>query len=567
MALPGPDQADQSWPPYEWDPIGRDHRLWSAWFSGKPSELAWAYGNIGGNSQVARAYFRNTGQRNANVNRPGSYRGGQQGTIDRTFWGTPPPAGEKRTKVHIPLAGDIASMSADLLFAKRVKFESDGSSVATAEWCDERFDDDLHSTLLEGGELCSGLGGIYLRTAWDTALSDRSWIDLVHADAVVPTFRQGKLVSCIFWRVLIDDGDEVHRHLEEHNLVNNTIQHSVYLGDQLTIGMAVPVTEYPDLEPTYAALDNNNMITLPDIAPDASTVAYVPNMRPNRIWRHVRGAASIGRSDYSGIEGLMDSLDETYSAWMRDIRLAKSRLMVPPDYLHDLGPGKGAMADTDREVFVPLKMLTGNADGTAITANQFLIRWEEHSRTMDETIKACLRSAGYSQQDFGDSPTVAVTATEVEDRKQRSLLTRQRKIQYWRVGLRDALYSLQWTDKTIFRRNVTPQRPTIVWPEAVLPSLTETSQTVVAMANAQAASKQTMVQLLHPDWTDDQVMEEVQMIRDESALDVLGRAKITLAPPMGSTATIGQDVEEIVDDVQVTKDTSGANDPDRELSA
>ncbi|HEY1820419.1 MAG TPA: phage portal protein [Trebonia sp.] len=565
MALPGPDAADQPWPPWHWDPVAHDQRLWSAWYSGKPDQLAWAYQNLGANSQVGRNFFRTTGEQSIRQPRPGSYRGGLLGSVDRTFWGTTPSAGEKRTKVHIPLATDITTMSADLLFAKRPKFEAEDGDTAVADWCEERFDDDLHSTLHEGADLCAGLGGLYLRTVYDQALSDRPWIELVHADAAVPVFRAGKLTEVTFWRVLVDDGDEVHRHLEHHDIRTNSVYHSVYVGDQQTLGSVVGLRDYPDLQPLFATLDSDNAIRFPDIAPDASTVTYIPNMRPNRYWRHLGHAAALGRSDFAGIEGLMDSLDETFSSWMRDIRLGKMRLMVPPDYLNDLGPGKGALADIEKEVFVPLKMLSGTAD-SAITANQFAIRWEDHQSTMKQILGDTLRSAGYSGQIFGESTNVAMTATEVEDRDRRTLMTGKRKQQYWRPGLRDALYSLQWIEKSVFKRPITPARPLIMWPEMILPSLSETSTTIVAMNTAQAASKQTMIQLLHPDWTDDQVTEELDRIRDEAAFDILGRARVMLQGPQDSEATIGQEIDEIAGDVQITSDTSVASDPSRELS-
>ena len=215
---------------------------------------------------------------------------------------------------------------------------------------------------------------------------------------------------------------------------------------------------------------------------------------------------------------------------------------------------------------MPLKMLTGTADAAAITANQFKIRWQEHEATLKQILGDTLRSAGYSGQIFGESTTVAMTATEVEDRDRRTLMTGTRKQQYWRPGLRDALYSLQWIEKTVFKRPITPARPLIMWPEMILPSLSETSSTVVAMNTAQAASKQTMIQLLHPDWTDYQVMEELDRIKGEAAFDILGRARVQLAPPMTSTATIGQEIDEISGDVQVTPDASAASDPNRELS-
>ena len=40
---------------------------------------------------------------------------------------------------------------------------------------------------------------------------------------------------------------------------------------------------------------------LPDLPLDASTVFYVPNMRPNKVWRDLGPQAGpLGRSDYWG---------------------------------------------------------------------------------------------------------------------------------------------------------------------------------------------------------------------------------------------------------------------------
>ena len=556
-----------------WNPIAHDQRLWSAWFSGKANELAWAYLNLGANSQTGRAFFRTTGERSVRIPKPGQYRGGLLGSVDRTFWGTSPSAGEKRSKIHVPLAGDISSMSADLLFAKRPRFEPpedemDGSAyTAAVDWCEQRFDDDLHATLLEAAELCSGLGGIYLRVVWDQEISDKPWIDLVHADAAVPTFRYNTLTSVIFWRVLRDDGNgEVHRHLENHDLIDNTIEHAVYVGDQIELGLRADISGYPELGAVTASLDANNQITLPDLPKDASTVTYVPNMKPNRAWRHLPHANPLGRSDYQGIEPLMDALDEIYTSWVRDIRLAKSRLIIPPSYLDDLGPGRGAIADIDREIFTPLNMLAGEADKAEITANQFKIRWQEHQQSMVETVNAALRGAGYAPQTFGDSPTTAMTATEIENRERRTLLTRAKKLNYWRPALADAMYALMWVDKIVYGRNVTPVRPVIVFPDAVLPSLSEMGSTVMAINNAQAASRQTLIKMLHPDWTDEQVDEEVQRMQQEAAFDILGRARVMLQGPQDSTATVGQEVDELADDVQISPDTASGSNPAQEIS-
>src|SRR5690606_37488233 len=62
---------------------------------------------------------------------------------------------------------------------------------------------------------------------------------------------------------------------------------------------------------------------------DELLAIYVPNKLPNRLDR----TSYLGRSDYSGIEGLMDSLDELYSSWVKDIAIAQGKIHVPESYL------------------------------------------------------------------------------------------------------------------------------------------------------------------------------------------------------------------------------------------
>jgi hypothetical protein len=550
---PLPTDPKTPWPPPAWAAVTRQQALWSAWYSGSPDELSYAYQGLGGNSRSATSFFGGSGEYavGAHFHAPTSTT---TAVNDRYFWGTPVPASEKRAKLHVPIAGDIASMSADLLYAKKPRLEipTDTGDKVAAAWLEARDDDDMHSTFLEAAEVCAALCGVYLRTVWDTQVSDQPWLDVVHPDAAIPTFRHGKLVSVVFWRILDDSGKQVVRHLEQHDMLANTIEHAVYVGDRDTLGNSTPLGQFPAMagitETLIASNADGNVLTLPDLPDDADSVIYVPNMRPNRLWRWLPDAGPIGRSDYQGVEPLMDALDETYSSWMRDLRLAKSRLMVPPSYLESKGPGKPAIADIDREVFIPMNMLTGASDKALITANQFQIRFNEHKNTADALIQAIVHGAGYSPQTFGENSAGSgnLTATEIEDRQRRTILTRGKKTHYWRPAQSKAIYSLMAVERSVFkRRGLVPVRPDVIFPDAVLPSPQELAQTALLLSNAHAASTETLVQMVHPDWPADQVAEEVARIRSEDANDLLGRARVTLTPPMGSTETIGQQVEDI----------------------
>lgn len=442
----------------------------------------------------------------------------------------------------MPIAGDIAQTSASLLFARppelRTTLEPGPAATANQAWLDELIDDGFHARLLEAAEMCSALGAVYLRIVWDTSVSDKPWIQPVPVDMAVPAWSYDKLRSVTFWQVLADDGADVVRHLEMHVPQGNQIMHAVYQGDQSDLGEIMPLGDFPATAKLAGELQGNTL-ELPDLPFDASTVVYVPNVRPNRIWRDLGPQAwPLGRSDYAGIEALMDNLDEAYSSWMRDLQLAKSRLIVPPEYLDNIGRGKGSVFEPDRQVFVELNMLHDDGSGKpSITANQFAIRWAEHQNTCQDLVNRIVQEAGYSPQSFGDYNGAAPpTATEIEARERTSLLTRQKKIIYWRPCLQDIIYSLMCVAKSYFgAAAITPERPEIDFSAVALPDQQALAQTVATLAQAEAASKRTLVSMAHPEWTEEQVREEVALIRGEIGTELAAHARIALAQPPGTT--------------------------------
>jgi hypothetical protein len=472
--------------------------------------------------------------------RPGQYRGGLLGSVEYNFWGQPTPPGEKRSRLHVPVAGDIAATSAALLFANPPELKSTLSGAqgsANQAWLDALIDDGMHSRLLEAADMCSALGGVYLRIVWDTSVSDRPWIQPSPADMGVPQFAYDRLKAVTFWRILSDNGTDVMRHLELHAPASNQIIHGIYQGDQSDLGEIVPYENWPAEVRQLGNVNEGDTLTLPNLPFDASTVFYVPNARPNKIWRDLGPQAwPLGRSDYSGVEPLMDALDECYSSWVRDVRLAVSRLIVPPEYLDNIGRGQGAVFEPDRQVFTPLSFLHDDGKAPSITANQFKIRWEEHQKTCQDLAATIVQKAGYSPQSFGDYDGPAVTATEIQARERVSGLTRQKKIRYWRPVLQDAIYSLMWVSKLYFgAAAIEPERPDLEFSQDAIPDEQVLAQTVATLAGAEAASKRTLVAMAHPEWSDDQVQAEVRQIVAETGLELAARARIALAAPMGET--------------------------------
>src|SRR5437879_5836498 len=212
---------------------------------------------------------------------------------------------------------------------------------------------------------------------------------------------------------------------------------------------------------------------------------------------------------------------------MRDIRLAKARLIVPEIYLESQGRGKSSMFETEREIYSPVNTM-GDPQRLEITPAQFSIRVDEHLKAAQELTTKIVAAAGYSAQPFGigDSMGTArpVTATEVAARERRSFITRDRKIVYWRPGLQQIIEVLLAIDASVFHSGVTPERPDLGFGDGVSEDPTTVAQTAQFLRAAEAASTETLVKMVHPDWGDDQVTEEVALIQkdQQSAMSVPG---------------------------------------------
>lgn len=492
MPLPSPNSA---WPLH----TAHSEKIaeWSAWYSGDPSALGGFYG-----------------PRTGAVSRPSQYAGGVVGRIARWWWGTPAAEGEQPAKLHVPLAADICGTSADLLFSEPVQLRADNDSLAAA-FADLQ-ENGLDSRLHEAAEVQAALGGVYLRTVWDSEVSGLPWTETAHPDGAIPEWRHGRLQAVTLWSQLADTGKGVFRLFERHEL--GGIMYALYHGNATNLGKMVPVQQHPDAAYLAELVGDGGAFyegaaILQPTGVDRLTVAYVPNMLPNRLSRR----SPEGRSDLQGSEPFLDALDEAYSSWWRDIRHAKARLHVPAQYLQSDGPGEAATLNMDREVYVPVEGVLGTSkDGLLIHAQQFAIRVEEHARTCQEWTKTIVEACGYSTQSLSGDAGGAVTAAEVHSHERRSYMTRGKKVRYWTAALRDHLQTQVEIANAHLGAGIREDDFSIEFPDGVQESALSIAQTLQALRNAEAVSVQTRVQMLHPDWDSEDVDAEAARIMRET---------------------------------------------------
>jgi len=125
-------------------------------------------------------------------------------------------------------------------------------------------------------------------------------------------------------------------------------------------------------------------------------------------------------------------------------------------------------------------------------------------------------------------------------------------------ALQDIIYGLMTIESVYFGNQlITPERPDVEFVDTIAPDM----QTLASVANlldqANAASLETKVQLVHPDWTPDMVKDEVEMILEETGLELAGHAKVALTGPMNETLN-----QEVTDLAAPTQPMPVAQQPD-----
>lgn len=418
--------------------------------------------------------------------------------------------------LHVPLAADIARTSADLLFGEAPKIEVDDEAAQAR--LDLLLDEcGIDSMLPEQAELSAALSGVYWRVSYDSeTIGRRAFPSWIQPDAAVPEWSWGVLTGVTFWRVLPPIGREatVWRYLERHSA--GQVEYGLYAGTADRLGTPTPLTDHPDTAGLVAALSADQVMLLPGLP---MTAGYVPNMRPNRRDR----ASYEGRADIEQQEDLLRSVDDTWTSWMRDLRLGKGRMIIPSEYLRPGALGQGAAFDVDREIYSPLQMPPAADGSKSMHLVQFAIRTAEHEATLRALVQQVVTGCGYSLATFGmgQEGTGGVTATEVNARERLSMMTREKKTRYWSAGLSQMTRALLALDSHLGFSSVgAVDLPAVTFGSVVAEDPQRNATTADLLNRATAASKETLVRLVHPDWDEPQVLEEVARILNETGLTV-----------------------------------------------
>lgn len=459
----------QSFPPISW--LWQDYRRAAAWYSGEPNRIAKEGGAPAG-----------------------------------SFWSS-----DERIRIHVPLAADISAMSANMIFAESPVIGCDDKKTA------ERIEEitkkaGIYATFLQAAELASAYGGVFLKWSWDKS-DGFPRLTAVPADAGLPIWAGGKIVEIRLWNTVKEgESDGAIWRLMESYTPDGHIRSRLYRGDAANLGdehALKSLTETRKINPdAYCGVD-------------AMLAYYVPNILPNRKKPHLR----FGRSDYEGLYGMFDALDEAYSALQRETRMTKTTVIVPAEYLRrrealfDGAKAHEWVYSNNTGAFTALD-IDSDRSSSPITVINPEMRSESRIKACDDIIRRVLSMAGYAPQSAGlDIEGSAESGTALNVRERKSIRTTEMKKTHWWHAVNDLVREGLKLDAAVFRSGVkTDAQISIELPTEAQPDITQLAQVVEQLERAGAVSIETKVDILHPDWEGKKRAEEVERIRKQNGM-------------------------------------------------
>lgn len=533
MPLPAPGSQ---FPPEQLEPVFDLMEEYDAWLSGDIVHLTSIYAQ-----GVPQSYLSVS-----TASRTPGLRSLVSG-FTRPFWAKRQTASQNRTMLHVPLAADIAAMSADLLWAEPPTFHARVRLTAGEQDAPEQVQARLEqimgsertlAELHEAHEPASALGGLYYRLGW-RASDDAVWVQALDADTALPEFNaRRELVAVNFWTAHHRDDGRVYRHFERHE--PGAIIHALYVGTEGNVGSRRPLAEIEETrELTLLGFtDESGLEVRLPTGTSRLTAAYQRNRGRSLHFRRAQAPlAYFGASDYEQAIPQLSSVDEVWSSYMRDVKHGRSRLFVPDMLLNTRGPGKGAFFDEEQEVYTQLKSLDAMDKGL-VQPQQFSIRWQEHEAAMLSATKIALRRAGLSAREYDERPG-DMTATGELRRDKREDTTRDKKIRYASRALGYIASVALEVDALVFpgRGGAPGITVDLDFPQESQVDFEKRARTIGLLRAARVISMETSVRQANPEWDDTQVEQEVARLREEA--------------PALSLASIADEPDPTEDDTEV----------------
>lgn len=396
--------------------------------------------------------------------------------------------------VVTPVPRMLSRSSANMLFGEPpdIGDDSDADSARVEFIVTEN---QLPSELVRAGLMSSSEGDVYGRIMVRPDLCDAPIIEFASRACVIPEFSGRFLTGATFVSTWQEGRNDFFRLLERHTA--GLVEHTLYRGTGTALGQPVALDSYGRTN----GMNDSVLTGMP-----RPLVAFIPNS--------IDSDPTRGFSDYRGLEARFLAMNEAATIGKSNVTLTgQKRALLDAKYLTSSGRTpkndtfliRSADDSTAGEARKGMEILEYSFEATELVA------WIDHM------IDSSITFAGMSPQSVGRSvESGAISGTAQRLKMAHSLIESAGKGRHFDTGIKQLL---AWAKQIDARRTTEGGFGRKYSDVTTLPSFEradplprddmEAAQRLVLLTNAEAISPEEKVRLLHPDWSEKEVTDEV----------------------------------------------------------
>lgn len=470
------------------------------------------------------------------------------------FWYKAPPT---ERMLHSGIPGLISTKMATILFGSGFQTEivvykedSEDEDEIKSKQTQDLFDNLLsilkvNERFENGAEHESWGGGIFFKFSHKVSLSNYPILEVADVTKAEAIIERGILVGVKFkyWYTHNKKQyrlDEVYTTNEDKDAV---IRYELFEMKTNGEDKQVPLETIPEGYDLKFTNDGTPVLNDNDEFVYTGLKGMLAFYKPNKTPSHEFTDTYFGASDYEGALDSFDALDEAYSALIQELRDNKSIRYIPenmiPKIAVELADGRVVMEPMlPNEFITNYVQIAGDEDQNTkneikITqiddkSESLLIKW----RT---ALTTAINLAGISPLALGITGLEAVnsSAESQQERNKATLETRAKKLKLWIPFMKD-IFMQMLTLTSWMQKNTNANQDAFAKLDLNFDNLdinisfgdyiiAKQEEKITSWGNAKqmgVASIETVVGMIHPEWTEAQKLAEVQRIKFENNINM-----------------------------------------------
>ena len=447
------------------------------------------------------------------------------------FWREAPPS---YRKVHSGLPSLIARKMAIVLFGGGLdttievldesgKVNDDLSAAIKEELTKLQRQTDIEIKLSEAATTESWCGHVFFKLSCDTELTKYPILEVVDVRNALAIKERGITTAIEFYNYY-EKGQSKYVHKEIYSTDENgwaTISNELWC-KSATREKQEPLTLLPQTA------------NLPEVVIFEGLKGMLAFEKANKLPNAEFYESGYGESDFAGAISAFDALDETLSEIFKEIRDNKTIRYIPQTMLNIQNAEGESLMRYDSFITNYQKINDQLTEQTKheINITQIADKTSQHLEKWKVALTVAVNKAGLSPLALGVTGLEAVNAgmESQRERNKATLETRSLKIKLWQPVIERLYKQLlafnAWLIKTgggegetSMPDDINNVRLTVKFGDYVADSVSERITTWGSAKTQRVASTEEAIREIHPDWSETQIENEVNIIRYENGIE------------------------------------------------